>query len=87
MTLIVAANSDGVYGRCDAKCHNATGPRCDCICRGAFHGLGAGSPELLEAVQKCGEKMLEELAGQGHKVEGLREVLARGFPARQMAMF
>jgi len=87
MTLIVATNLDGLYGRCDAKCHDAKEPKCDCICRGAFHGLRAGSPELLEAVQKYGEKMLEELAAQGYNVDGLREASARGFPAQQMTMF
>lgn len=39
-TLISAGNSEGEFGRCDAKCYNATHPDCDCICGGANHGVG-----------------------------------------------
>lgn len=28
---------------CGARCTNATGPSCDCKCRGANHGSGAGA--------------------------------------------
>ena len=42
MTTIYAVyNSDGCVGRCDAQCHEATGPECRCICGGAFHGVGS----------------------------------------------
>jgi hypothetical protein len=27
--------------RCDAKCHTATSPDCDCICGGRYHGAGS----------------------------------------------
>ena len=39
-TVIAVYNSDGCVGRCDANCHNATSPACDCICRGRNHGAG-----------------------------------------------
>lgn len=39
-TLIAAYNSEGCYGRCDAKCHDATSDVCHCICGGANHGVG-----------------------------------------------
>lgn len=39
-TVIAAYNSDGCIGRCDAKCYNAIGEECHCICRGANHGVG-----------------------------------------------
>lgn len=39
-TLIAVYNSEGCVGRCDARCYDATGPECDCICRGANHGAG-----------------------------------------------
>lgn len=39
-TLIAQYNSEGCTGRCDAKCYNATGGECDCICCGANHGVG-----------------------------------------------
>ena len=27
-------------GRCDAKCYNADGPECHCVCGGLNHGKG-----------------------------------------------
>jgi len=39
-TLILAANLSGPIGRCDARCYNATDPRCDCVCGGLNHGVG-----------------------------------------------
>ncbi len=39
-TVIAAYDSDGCTGRCDAKCHDATGPDCNCICGGKNHGVG-----------------------------------------------
>lgn len=39
-TLISRYNSEGCVGRCDAKCHEAKSPLCDCICGGANHGVG-----------------------------------------------
>ena len=44
-TAIVVSNSDGIVGRCDAKCHNASSPDCDCICGGRLHGSGARAIE------------------------------------------
>jgi len=39
-TLISAHNGDGCIGRCDARCYNAKGERCRCICGGRNHGVG-----------------------------------------------
>ena len=42
MTTVYAVYDNyGCVGRCDAKCHNAKGPECRCICGGAFHGVGS----------------------------------------------
>jgi len=49
-TLIAAYNSEGCYGRCDAKCYNAKYPDCDCICGGRNHGVG-----LKQAMQNTSE--------------------------------
>lgn len=43
-TIVTATNSNGTTGRCDAKCHDAKGVRCNCICGGVFHGV---SPPLI----------------------------------------
>ena len=40
-TVFSVHNSDGCVGRCDARCHEAEGDECHCICGGAFHGVGS----------------------------------------------
>jgi hypothetical protein len=39
-TLLAVYNSEGCVGRCDAKCYQAVGGKCDCICGGRNHGAG-----------------------------------------------
>jgi hypothetical protein len=38
-TLLTVGNSEGSR-RCDAKCHEAKDPDCDCVCGGRYHGGG-----------------------------------------------
>lgn len=45
-TAIAVYNSEGCVGRCDAKCHNAAEPDCDCICGGRLHGTGRQALEV-----------------------------------------
>jgi len=62
VTLIVVGNSDG-QRRCDARCHNASEAKCDCVCGGRNHGLGAGAlhaqmarllgEEVASALERC----------------------------------
>jgi len=40
-TVIAVYNSEGCVGRCDARCHEAKGFDCKCICGGALHGVGS----------------------------------------------
>lgn len=81
MTLISAGNSNGVYGRCDARCHDAKNLKCDCICGGRYHGKKAGSAELLEAVQQTEREWIEKLARDGAGVVALVNAKVNGFPA------
>lgn len=40
-TLIKQKGFNGkITGRCAARCHEATGKKCLCICRGVLHGKG-----------------------------------------------
>jgi hypothetical protein len=39
-TLLAVYGSEGLIGRCDAKCYEATHPDCVCICGGRNHGVG-----------------------------------------------
>ena len=59
MTALIAVyTGDGCAGRCDAKCYNAWGPECHCICQGANHG--AGRQEAIENTRELGESWLEQ---------------------------
>ena len=57
-TLISAGNSEGTYGRCDAKCYMAKHPKCDCICGGRNHGVGLVKAQANTA--ELAERLLEE---------------------------
>lgn len=39
-TLIAVYHGSRCVGRCDARCYNAHGPNCNCVCRGRHHGVG-----------------------------------------------
>lgn len=40
-TLIAVFNSSGrCVGRCDARCTEAKGESCHCVCGGELHGIG-----------------------------------------------
>jgi hypothetical protein len=77
VTLISAFNSDGCIGRCDAKCHDAEEPECHCICGGHYHGKRSGSPELREAIERCGDEVLSGLRAKGLHLEIAGEVAQR----------
>jgi len=48
--VLEARNGKGnLVGRCNAKCHTATGKKCKCICYGANHGVG-----LAQAIWNSG---------------------------------
>lgn len=57
-TLITVGNSDGIVGRCDAKCYNAKHPGCDCICGGKNHG--AGFQQAMENTREMVDGWIEE---------------------------
>ena len=46
VTRIIGYSSNPSLHACNAKCQNATGPNCECICGGANHGImnNAGMP-------------------------------------------
>jgi hypothetical protein len=39
-TLLAVYNSEGLIGRCDARCYHARWEDCTCICGGRNHGVG-----------------------------------------------
>lgn len=76
MTLIEVRNSEGVVGRCDAKCYDAHGPGCDCICHGANHG--AGLTQAAANTRELGLAWLEEWAVEHGEDRTARELIAAG---------
>jgi len=68
MTLISLHNSEGCVGRCDAKCYDARGGQCSCICGGLNHGAGK-----RQAVANTRETLVERLKQSG-KVELAEEL-------------
>ena len=64
MTALIAVyTGDGCVGRCDAKCYNAWGPECHCICQGSNHG--AGKQEAIDNTRELGEFWLEQARAAG----------------------
>lgn len=54
-TLLISKIGSKVVGRCDEHCHNAEQPVCNCICKGANHGIG-----LTKAIKQK-EVVLDEI--------------------------
>jgi hypothetical protein len=69
-TVMQWGNSEGIQGRCDAKCHNATEPHCDCMCGGRYHGAGLQAGELERRVAEFGEEVVEAAQARA-RAEGL----------------
>lgn len=59
-TLIAVYNSEGLVGRCDAKCYNAKHPDCECVCGGANHG--AGFDQARDNTEEMAEQWIERYA-------------------------
>lgn len=55
MTLLIVKDSNGVVGRCDARCYDAKQERCRCVCGGRNHGKG-----LATAIEVTSKMVLEE---------------------------
>jgi hypothetical protein len=67
MTALIAVyTGDGCVGRCDAKCYNAWGPECHCICQGGNHG--AGKQEAIDNTREMAESWLEHARVNGQDI-------------------
>ena len=68
MTALIAVyTGDGCAGRCDAKCYNAWGPECHCICQGGNHG--AGKQEAIDNTREMAETWLEDAQAGGLHID------------------
>ncbi|MGH3847625.1 MAG: hypothetical protein ACRDS0_40355 [Pseudonocardiaceae bacterium] len=68
-TLIAIYTGDGCIGRCDAKCYNAWGPECHCICQGGNHG--AGKQEATTSTHELASSWFEQAEAAGQIVSAL----------------
>ena len=72
MTLMSQGDNYGER-RCDARCYDAKGPHCDCICGGKNHG--AGLKQAQENTAVIGKDLIAKLEAQtGQKVHILEQV-------------
>lgn len=61
MTTIMSwGNSSGTRGRCDARCHNAKGSKCKCMCGGKYHGSANRPGGVEQAVKDNWEEAIED---------------------------
>lgn len=75
VTLIAVYDSDGLVGRCDARCYKAHELECACICGGANHG--AGLDQAMENTRQLAESWLEEYTREHGLSDWWSEVPAR----------
>ena len=64
-TIMTWGNSEGIQGRCDAKCHTAEKPECDCMCRGRFHGAARDNTLEQKLTDRGSVEFMEKLAADG----------------------
>ncbi len=68
MTTLITAENPGKWSRrCDAKCHMATEPACDCICGGRYHGKGRTPGALEAAVLETSTELLRDMVGENRR--------------------
>jgi hypothetical protein len=65
MTVMSWYDSSGLRGRCDARCHEAAEPFCDCMCGGAYHGSSRNG--TFEKVREAHAEVLLEAIDRGKK--------------------
>lgn len=61
-TLIQVGNSQGIVGRCDAKCYDATHDKCDCVCGGKNHG--AGKKQAVHNTREYAKEMIKKYSDE-----------------------
>jgi hypothetical protein len=63
---------------CGAKCRNARGPNCDCICEGKYHGAGMTNSRTRFAASDLDFKPTAEMAANAARGLELREKHGKG---------
>lgn len=82
MRVIRIRNNDGPLGECTAKCYDADGGRCRCVCGGRNHGVGE-EQALANALQFAGEWSCEVEVDERAKQQNLwPNDLSKYYPPR-----
>lgn len=63
---------------CGAKCRNARGPNCDCICEGKYHGAGMTNSRTRFAASDLDLKPTQQMADNAARGLELREKHGKG---------
>lgn len=72
-TLIELKGTDGdLFGTCDARCYNAKGVKCVCVCGGLNHGEGLDQATQNTKDWKDNMKRIEEECGVKSIAQGLK---------------
>lgn len=79
-TMISTRSSSGESRRCDAKCHDATEEKCDCVCGGINHGVG--EKQAADNTKELAERMIETIKQQDPAVQ-----VSLGEQLRQIDLF
>lgn len=79
-TIMTWGNSEGTKGRCDAKCHEAAGPICECMCVGRFHGAALRPGGIDKAVKDYWDKVWDQ-AQEKARAEGM-DIVGQPLQAR-----
>lgn len=70
MTVVITWSDGNSTRRCDGKCHNAKGDRCNCICGGRNHGVGE-----VQAIRNAREDVEDVLNAEGFSLRPLQLTL------------
>jgi hypothetical protein len=69
-TAMAVYHSGGEAGRCDANCHEAHEPACDCCCGGRLHGRGSSQAAIeQQTVDFFGSLEAAELWAKAHGIQ------------------
>ena len=67
MTTVITQGYNHRARRCDARCHDAKRPHCDCICGGRNHGVGL--QQAIRNNQEHYRPLIEKLNRKGWKIK------------------
>lgn len=68
VVLIAVYTSEGLVGRCDARCYTGSDERCECVCGGSNHGAGLSA--AVDNTREQAEAWIEQAREQTPGITG-----------------